>query len=48
LYSPHARPDGISEFGERACLHGSLGILPAKDVLPIALAHAHRITKYGA
>ena len=48
LYSPHARPDGITEFGERACLHGSLGILPAKDIMPIALAHAHRIAKYGA
>lgn len=48
LYSPHARPDGISEFGERACLRGSLGILPAKEVMPLALAHAHRITKYGA
>ncbi len=48
LYSPHARPDGIHEFGERACLHGSLGILPANHVMPIALAHAHRIAKYGA
>jgi 2,3-bisphosphoglycerate-independent phosphoglycerate mutase len=48
LYSPHARPDGITEYGERACLRGSLGILPAKDIMPIALAHAHRIAKYGA
>ena len=48
LYSPHARPDGITEFGERACLRGSLGILPAKHILPIAMAHAHRLTKYGA
>lgn len=48
LYSAHARPDGINEFGERACQHGSLGILPAKNVMPIALAHAHRIAKYGA
>jgi 2,3-bisphosphoglycerate-independent phosphoglycerate mutase len=48
LYSPHARPDGITEFGERACQRGSLGILPAKHILPIALAHAHRLAKYGA
>ena len=48
LYSPHARPDGITEFGERACLRGSLGILPAKHVLPIAMGHAHRLAKYGA
>jgi 2,3-bisphosphoglycerate-independent phosphoglycerate mutase len=48
LYSKFARPDGIPEFGERACARGSLGILPAKDVMPIALANAGRIAKYGA
>jgi 2,3-bisphosphoglycerate-independent phosphoglycerate mutase len=48
LYSKYVRPDGISEFGERACLRGSLGILPAKDVMPIALANAGRLAKYGA
>jgi len=48
LYSRYVRPDGISEFGERACLRGSLGVLPAKDVMPIALANAQRITKFGA
>ena len=48
LYSPHARPDRIAEFGERACLGGSLGTIHAKYIMPIALAHAHRIAKYGA
>jgi 2,3-bisphosphoglycerate-independent phosphoglycerate mutase len=48
LYGRYVRADGIAEFGERACLHGSLGILPAKDVMPIALANAGRIAKYGA
>ena len=48
LYSKVVREDGIAEFGERACAHGSLGILPAKDVMPIALANAQRITKFGA
>ena len=48
LYSRYVRPDGISEFGERACARGSLGILPAKDVMPIALANAQRIAKLGA
>ncbi len=48
LYSKYVRPDGITEFGERACLRGSLGILPAKDVMPIALANAGRVAKYGA
>jgi len=48
LYSKYVRADGIAEFGERACARGSLGILPAKDVMPIALANAQRIAKFGA
>jgi len=48
LYSRYVRADGIAEFGERACARGSLGVLPAKDVMPIALANAQRITKFGA
>jgi 2,3-bisphosphoglycerate-independent phosphoglycerate mutase len=48
LYSRYVRPDGIREFGETACRQGGLGILPAKDVMAIALANAKRINKYGA
>ena len=48
LYARYVRADGIAEFGERACSHGSLGVLPAKDVMPIALANAQRIAKFGA
>jgi 2,3-bisphosphoglycerate-independent phosphoglycerate mutase len=48
LYSSLVRADGIAEFGERACARGSLGVLPAKNVLPIALANAQRLAKYGA
>jgi len=48
LYSKHVRPDGIAEFGERTCARGSLGVIPAKHIMPIALANAGRIAKYGA
>jgi len=48
LYSKVTRPDGILTFGERACARGSLGVLPAKDILPLALANARRLAKYGA
>ncbi len=48
LYSKLGRPDGIPEFGERACSRGSLGVLPAKHVMPLALANAGRIKKFGA
>jgi len=47
LYSKYVRADGVAEFGERACARGSLGVLPAKDVMPIALANARRITKFS-
>jgi 2,3-bisphosphoglycerate-independent phosphoglycerate mutase len=48
LYSSFVRADGLPEFGERACAHGSLGTIPATYIMPIALAHAQRIAKYGA
>jgi 2,3-bisphosphoglycerate-independent phosphoglycerate mutase len=48
VYSKSVRADGIPEFGERACLRGSLGVLPAKQVIAIALANAGRLAKYGA
>jgi 2,3-bisphosphoglycerate-independent phosphoglycerate mutase len=48
LYAPYVRSDGNLEFGERACSHGSLGTIPASQVMPLALANAMRIAKYGA
>ncbi len=48
IYSKNVREDGIKEFGERACSRGSLGIIPAKDIMLIAMANAMRLAKYGA
>jgi 2,3-bisphosphoglycerate-independent phosphoglycerate mutase len=48
LYSKYVRSDDIPEFGEHACSRGSLGLIPARHVMPIALANAGRIAKYGA
>jgi len=48
LYGKYVREDNIAEFGERACARGSLGIMPATDFLPLLLANAGRIAKYGA
>ncbi len=42
------RPDTEKEFGERACMHGGLGIFPALDNMPLSLAHALRLNKFGA
>ncbi len=48
LYSPACLPDDVSSFGERPCLKGGLGILPMKDLMALALAHAGRLAKFGA
>lgn len=48
MYSKFVRADGIAEFGERACARGSLGRLRAQELMPIALANAQRLTKFGA
>ena len=48
LYSRFVRLDGLLEFGERACQQGSLGVIPATHVMPLALANSGRLAKYGA
>jgi 2,3-bisphosphoglycerate-independent phosphoglycerate mutase len=48
LVSPWARPQPDATFGERACLRGELGVFPAMQIMTLALAHARRLTKYGA
>lgn len=48
LVSPFCRPSNIEKFGEYSCLQGSLGTLTAKQLLPLALAHAGRLEKFGA
>jgi 2,3-bisphosphoglycerate-independent phosphoglycerate mutase len=48
LYSRYCRPDNAYEFSERACSSGALGRFPAIQVMPLALAHALRLDKFGA
>lgn len=48
LYSRYCRSDDVEKFSERTCVHGGLGILPATDLMPLALANAMRLTKFGA
>ena len=48
LIAQYALPDAVERFSERACVAGSLGTLPAHDLMPLILAHALRLTKYGA
>lgn len=48
LAADTTRRDTAIEFGETACLQGSLGHIHHTDIMPLALAHALRLGKYGA
>jgi 2,3-bisphosphoglycerate-independent phosphoglycerate mutase len=48
LRSKLGRADECDVFGETALLQGALGTFPAKEALPLALAHAGRLKKFGA
>jgi 2,3-bisphosphoglycerate-independent phosphoglycerate mutase len=48
LYSKWCRPDRVSEFSESACLSGGLGRFPATQIMPLAMANALKLTKFGA
>jgi 2,3-bisphosphoglycerate-independent phosphoglycerate mutase len=48
LWADTVRPDDVTSFGERACMHGGLGHIRHVDLLPLAMAYAGRLAKYGA
>jgi 2,3-bisphosphoglycerate-independent phosphoglycerate mutase len=48
LRSKWGRGDVCESFNEVDLLRGSLGTFPAKEALPLAMAHAGRFRKYGA
>lgn len=47
LRSQWCRPDGVEEFSERACIGGALGRFPGTSVMPLALANALKLSKFG-
>lgn len=48
LRSNWCRPDQVQEFSEKACSLGSLGRFPGTQVMPLALANALKLGKFGA
>jgi 2,3-bisphosphoglycerate-independent phosphoglycerate mutase len=44
----YAAADSVEQFSERACAGGSLGTFPAHQLMPLLLANALRLTKFGA
>jgi 2,3-bisphosphoglycerate-independent phosphoglycerate mutase len=48
LAADTCRPDGCESFGEKECLRGGLGQFEAVYLMPLMLAHAERLAKFGA
>jgi len=48
LHSRWCRRDRVGEFSESACLSGGLGRFPATQIMPLAMANALKLTKFGA
>ena len=48
LWSRTAMPDQVQSFGERACAGGHMGVFHATTLVPQAMAHAGRLTRFGA
>jgi len=48
LYSRWCRPDRVNQFSESACLSGGLGRFPAIHIMPLAMANALKLNKFGA
>lgn len=48
LYSRWCRPDKMKKFSESACISGGLGRFPAVEIMPLAMANALKLNKFGA
>ncbi|MFO7997326.1 MAG: 2,3-bisphosphoglycerate-independent phosphoglycerate mutase [Dehalococcoidia bacterium] len=48
LRSKWCRSDNVVEFSERACLAGGMGRFPATEIMPLAMANALKLDKFGA
>jgi len=48
IWSRYCGPDSVTAFTERACSAGSLGVIPAQHLMPLVMANALRLTKFGA
>ena len=48
LRSKWCRSDNVTEFSEQACLAGGMGRFPATEIMPLAMANALKLNKFGA
>ncbi len=48
LHSPYCRVSGAARFTEKSGAIGTLGLRPSTHLMPILLAHARKLIKFGA
>ena len=48
ISSEYCRGGGAAGFSESSCLSSDLGIIKATEIMPLLLAHAGRLRKFGA
>jgi len=48
LQAQWCRADRVNEFSESACAFGGLGRFPATQIMPLAMANAFKLAKFGA
>jgi 2,3-bisphosphoglycerate-independent phosphoglycerate mutase len=48
LCAKYCRPDAVKKFSESAFLAGGLGRITSTQIMPLAMANAQKLTKFGA
>ena len=48
LHSNYCLIDTVKKFDEVRCIQGALGRMRSVELMPLALAHARRLNKFGA
>ncbi|MGE4601952.1 MAG: 2,3-bisphosphoglycerate-independent phosphoglycerate mutase [Planctomycetota bacterium] len=48
VHSKKVLPAQSATFGERSCMQGDIGTIDGVELMPLLLAHADRLDKYGA
>jgi len=48
MHGPYIRGGQAARFDEVSCRGGEIGTIPSKELLPLAMAHAGKLEKFGA